>query len=146
MFEWRKMKVRVIETDDGQTYIYRQVVLKTHKQTNERKLKLNKLLYTVPPGIQGKLIQIGKDKFKKLFFMQKGVIVEPSSDLAAPFNVLMKPEDLRDAAEHSSLYELLHPSIGRNEAVLFLILGIVVGAAIGIVVAQNFLHLGAAVA
>lgn len=146
MFEYNKEKVRLIERTAPDTYIERTVVLKTHKQSRDRKLRLGKLAYTVPANVAPKLMQIKKNKFVKLFFMESGVLVEPSDELTKAAHPLLSAEQLRDAAEKGSLYELLHPNISKNEAILFFVIGAVVGASVGIVVAQNFLHLGAAAA
>jgi hypothetical protein len=142
MFEWRKEPVIIFERRSKTTWTFRKGKLMTHKKSSLRKLQsgrgIRKMFIELQPDFPtDNLMQSGPTSFRRLFFIENGVVVRPTDTITAPFSALMRPEDSRDAEERSDLSELYRPHYAVRDQLMFWIMCGLIGGLAGYV-AGNF--------
>ena len=142
MFDWRKQDVMVLVRTSKNVWKIQTGTLKVNKTDSQKKLVVGKKLWKfgglemqIPIGIStNNLIGERVGKYKPLLFMENGVLVEPKENLTEAFSALMRPEDVRDSEERSDLAELYTPKHQKSELIIWIVMSIALGIAVGYIV------------
>lgn len=145
MFDWREENVRVFVRQSSYAWAGPwKAKLKTHKQNGTCRLQGHGLDIEVTDAEKSKhLIKLRLfSRYRKLFFVEKGQIIEPSESGLTAWSPLITPSETQRADENATLEELSRPTRTRNELVGLMITYIALGLMIGYFLG-NFLPLGA---
>lgn len=144
VLSWGKAKdpVMVFERDKPGEIVVRQAKLVTPTNPGEPQLVIKKgPKYVIPEEKKGtfELVRI-KGKILKGWFIEKGQVVALNDKLSEPANPLMDHKTVTAVVNRTSAKRLSAPKLPKGDLYIWLIMGVVVGTALGYILFPSFNH------